>query len=252
MTPATQGLRALLKYQLLPRLIHWTVSGWIGTLDLRFVADDPPSLPHRATRPYLYAFWHETLLVPLVTHADVAVPLISKSADGELATRVLARFGGVAVRGSTDHGRKDRGGREAFWEMTRLGTQQHLAVTVDGPVGPRRVASKGAVGIARRSRMPIVPAGIAFTRSWTVGPADRCLQIPIPFTRAFVVIGRPLDTARLSLEEGTQRLQQALDAVQTRAERIAQSPADRPRTCSLTQIRRTDSPTIHPKPSDTP
>src|SRR5206468_6190352 len=104
----------------------------------------------------LYAFWHEHLLLPAYHYGrrDIRV-LISTHADGQLIAEVCRRLGFGLVRGSTT-----RGGVEAVRQMLRDGGASHLAITPDGPRGPRRRVQPGVSFLASRTGLPVVPMGI--------------------------------------------------------------------------------------------
>jgi len=215
----------LLSYAPAVRLValaaHWLHRSWIGAVDFRFVLDDLNCAPHRMLCMGMYVFWHEMLLFPAYTHCREVVPLISNSMDGEVIWQVV-RFarGGGCIRGSTDYGGTDHGGRRAAWELVKAGRRRHLGLTVDSPIGPRRVASKGSAVIAARSGMPIIPVGFGVKVFRYFGPRGREIAFPQPGSRVWVVAGRQMSLAGTGSDAGRQLLQSALDAVQARAERL--------------------------------
>jgi lysophospholipid acyltransferase (LPLAT)-like uncharacterized protein len=193
------------------------------SLRYQFVLDDLDALPQRRAAPAIYVFWHEMLLLPIYTHSTQITPLVSRSAEGELLDEVLKRFGGRTIRGSTDHGGRNRGGRTALREMLRQGAHRHLGVPIDGPVGhPRHIASRGVAWVAAHGQLPVIPVGIAATTLKTFGRSDRRLTVPLMFGRACFVVGKPIrapanmrrSEARVFIRE----VQAALEEVQARAE----------------------------------
>src|SRR5436190_6758939 len=134
--------------------------GWYRTLSYAYrpltayLMNDRPDLIGDAR--YIYAFWHEYLFVPSYVYArpDTAV-LIGLHRDGELLTHINERFGFKVVRGSTP-----RGGASALRQLLRdLADCRHFGLTPDGPKGPRRKCQFGAVYLASRTGLPIVPVG---------------------------------------------------------------------------------------------
>ena len=138
----------------------------------------------RAER-YIYAFWHESMLLPTVVKTHICV-LISQHADGELIAQACERLGISAVRGSST-----RGGSEALLELLRVSHHLHLAVTPDGPRGPRRQVQMGTIFLAARAGLPIVPFGVAYQRAWRFRSWDR-FALPKPWSRAFAVVGQAI------------------------------------------------------------
>jgi lysophospholipid acyltransferase (LPLAT)-like uncharacterized protein len=216
-------------------LISWALKLWLGTLDWRFVLAEPEVNPLRARRPLLYAFWHEVLLGPAYTHAPLKIAvLVSKHRDGELIAQVVRMLRGATVRGSTT-----RGAVPALREMIRLGGTGHLAITPDGPKGPRRQFQAGGVYLASRGGMDIVPCGFGMAKCWRAPSWDR-MALPRPFQPARVVIGRPIHVPPdLTLEQVEQyRLdaQRALVDVQQRAEALADARAITPDMLTLADV----------------
>ncbi|MBM4132444.1 MAG: DUF374 domain-containing protein [Nitrospira sp.] len=102
----------------------------------------------------IFAFWHSRqLMMPLAYRGSQIYILISRHRDGELIRRIVSRFGFRSVRGSTT-----RGGAAALRELVQLGRSgADLAITPDGPKGPRQVAQMGVIHLAKATGLPIVP-----------------------------------------------------------------------------------------------
>jgi len=195
--------------------------GWMGTLDVRF-EPTPDGDPRTSDRPLLYLFWHENLLLPAHTHASQKIPvLISQHRDGELIAQIVRMLRGTAIRGSTT-----RGGAGAMREMLRQGRMRHLAITPDGPRGPRRVLQDGAIYLASRAGMAVVPVGCAYRDCWRVRSWDR-FAIPKPGSPALCRLGPlieiPPDIDRHAVEDYRQRVQTAMDDIQRQADQWPQN-----------------------------
>ncbi len=87
--------------------------------------------------------WHGELLPILWAHRDQGIAvLISTHADGEIIARICESLGCRTVRGSSS-----RGGVRALLELVRELEQGHeVAITPDGPRGPRRAIRLGGRG----------------------------------------------------------------------------------------------------------
>ena len=170
-------------------------------------------------RRVMAAFWHGRLLMMPFAHPEVSwAVMVSRHPDGEVISRVAERFGIRAVRGSAR-----RGGAWALLGMVRASRRgYHLAITPDGPLGPREQVKTGTIELARLAGTPIIPVAFAashgrFERSW-----DRLL-IPYPFGRGVFVYGEPVvvsptagpeevEKARGVLEEGLCQVTALADA----------------------------------------
>jgi lysophospholipid acyltransferase (LPLAT)-like uncharacterized protein len=139
---------------------------------------------------YVYVLWHEFLLLPAVRYADLGITvMISDSEDGDFIARFAARLGWNVVRGSST-----RGAIKALRQPVELaahGGPFSIALTADGPRGPRRELKSGAIYLATKLAMPIVPVGIAYDRPWRCRSWDR-FAVPRPFSRAAVVFAKPI------------------------------------------------------------
>jgi lysophospholipid acyltransferase (LPLAT)-like uncharacterized protein len=166
--------------------------------------DGPPS------QPVIFCVWHNRLALSMVMYrkgAKRAQPerrlaaMVSASKDGALLARILENFGVEPVRGSTS-----RRGPQALLELTSWAEQGYdLAITPDGPRGPRYVIQEGVVALAQLTGLPIIPV-TCYTR-WKICARswDR-FQIPLPFAHCHVVFGKPIRIPReLSDEERAAR-----------------------------------------------
>ncbi|MBY0512722.1 MAG: lysophospholipid acyltransferase family protein [Gemmataceae bacterium] len=176
-----------------------------------------PSVLGRSER-LIYCIWHENLLLPAMTFGcpEIAV-LISRHADGKLLGTLIHSLGMSTVEGSTT-----RGGIEAVRLLTHEQTPwRHLAVTPDGPRGPRRVLQQGLVYIASRTGMKIVPVGVGYRRPWRFNSWDR-FALPKPFSLAVCVTAEPITVPRslraADLEPHRLVIQAEMDRVNALAE----------------------------------
>ncbi len=163
--------------------------------------------------PGIFPFWHRCVLPAtwIYRHQHPAV-MTSQSRDGEFIARVIQRFGFVPVRGSSS-----RGGQRALLEMNKQLTEGNaVAFTIDGPRGPRGVAKKGPVLLARMSGAAITAFYVAVERAWVLNTWDK-LVIPKPFSRIYVRFARkifvPPDADDAALEQYHAEMQAALDRI---------------------------------------
>jgi len=146
------------------------IRAWMSTLEYRaFFYDPVVEAAGGCERPRIYVFWHEYILIPLYLrgHCDLAM-LLSRHRDADILTRVAYHMGFDCVRGSTN-----RGAVAALRELSQLGQHMHLAITPDGPRGPRRQLAQGPIYLASTLGMPIVPIGFGVDRPWRAKSWDR-------------------------------------------------------------------------------
>jgi lysophospholipid acyltransferase (LPLAT)-like uncharacterized protein len=164
----------------------------------------------QAGTPAIYATWHgRILLLPYLYGWRQACVLASRSRDGEIVARFVARFGLVPVRGSSS-----RGGAEALRLLMRaLGRGQDVVVVPDGPRGPREMAKLGVIALARLSGAPIVPMAIGVSPEWRLQSWDE-FRIPKPFACCVLRFGDPIripgDADRSTQEAARKEVEAAL------------------------------------------
>ena len=163
----------------------------------------------RAGKPVIFTLWHGRLLPCTHYHRQQGVvTLISQHRDGEYITRVVRRWGYTAVRGSTT-----RGGLEALRELIQhVRAGRSLAITPDGPKGPREKMKPGPVLIAQRTGAPIIPVVSGASRASYFGGWDR-FMIPHPFARLRISYGEPVFVPRRASES---EIQAIMDDVERR------------------------------------
>ncbi len=157
---------------------------WMGSLEYKAAHYDSSAdmaSPDR-TGPKIFVLWHEYLLFPLYLrgNCDTAL-LMSRHRDAEILSRVAYHMGfDLVVRGSTN-----RHGMSAMRELIRA-KQMNIAITCDGPRGPRRELAAGAIFLASKLGLPIVVSAIGFDRPWRTNTWDR-FAVPRPGSRARVI-----------------------------------------------------------------
>ncbi len=136
----------------------------------------------------LYVFWHEYYLPAVYSNMDTGVGvLVSSSRDGELSGRVLKLLGYKSFR-------VKKGEREvkAMVNLINYGKKgNHIAVTPDGPVGPRRKAKKGVLHIAKKSGLRIFAVSIKAHPCFRFSSWDK-LMLPLPFAKIQISVKGPI------------------------------------------------------------
>lgn len=153
-------------------------------------------------QPIMFVFWHGQLL-PLVHYHrnEGIVVLVSEHADGEYITRIIQRHGFGTVRGSST-----RGGRKGLKGLVRAAKEgRDLAVTPDGPKGPRGVFKPGALAAAQMAGLPIVPIALTASSGYRFGSWDGFL-LPRPFSRVRIEYLEPRRIPRGTSREGLERI----------------------------------------------
>lgn len=204
------------------------VRGWMRTLDYRAALYDQTVDPARRDfqGPKIFIFWHEYILFPLYLrgHCDLAM-LLSRHRDAEVLSHVAHHLGFSCIRGSTA-----RGGATAVREMFRACENLNLAITPDGPRGPRRTLAQGPIYLASKLGLPIVAMGFGYDRPWRLNSWDR-FAIPRLGSRARAIVSPqleiPANLDRAGVEYYRQRVERTLNCLSEEAEAWARSGTQR-------------------------
>ena len=145
-------------------------------------------LDRSATDPrVVLTLWHGQMLPVVWAHRQPTAVMISEHRDGEIIARIVGQLGFSALRGSTS-----RGGARVLLEavqMLKAGTD--IAITPDGPRGPRHSFAPGALLLAFRAGATLVPIVAHVDRKWQLKSWDG-FEIPKPFSRVTIVYGTPV------------------------------------------------------------
>jgi len=146
----------------------------------------------------IFTFWHGQMLPLLAEHHRPTTVLISDHRDGEIITQIVSSFGCRAVRGSSS-----KGAARALLQLSRTLSEGHdIAITPDGPRGPRHAFAPGALVLSQRTRSPIVLLASYADRVWRLNTWDG-FEIPKPFARVTVAYGAPFVVVGADVREAT-------------------------------------------------
>ena len=182
-----------------PPLIGGLCNLLAHSLRLRFQGFEHFEQARRSGRPVILVFWHEDLLGAFLTYLRLRLGrigvMLSPSRDGDMASRIVQRYGLTPIRASSTRGAV-RGFMEFYRWLTRPGQGSPLGlIALDGPRGPRRQAKAGAAMLARKAGALVQPVAYNFSRKTVLRSWDRHL-LPKPFAAAHIHLGAPLDAAQ--------------------------------------------------------
>src|SRR5437899_2538387 len=200
-----QRLAASLIYGLI-EIVSWTQ---------RYRWEFHPDVLAKELGPVIFCTWHNRLALSLIMYRRYVrqkqqphqlAGMVSASKDGGVVARILEHFGVEPVRGSTS-----RRGPQALLELITWAERGYdLAITPDGPRGPRYQFQDGVISLAQLTGMPIVPVTYHLTwkiqlRSW-----DR-FQIPLPFTKCVMQLVEPVRVPREATEAEREETRRGLE-----------------------------------------
>ncbi|MBM3841180.1 MAG: DUF374 domain-containing protein [Verrucomicrobia bacterium] len=186
-----------------------------GTVRFR-VADRSGVTEGSFKGPAIFCVWHNRLALGLILYRQFIcrkdaprslAAMVSASKDGGLLARILELFDVQPVRGSSS-----RRGPQALLELTTWAERGYdLAITPDGPRGPCYLVQDGITSLAQLTGLPIVPVTYHLSRKICLKSWDR-FQIPLPFAKCDVTLGRPVQVPREASDAERADLRQKLEA----------------------------------------
>jgi lysophospholipid acyltransferase (LPLAT)-like uncharacterized protein len=212
-------LRRGLRYAIAGSVGHALASALLATV--RFRVEYPERFESLQARgqPVLFALWHGRLLPLTYFHRHRGISaMVSQSKDGEFIARIVEKWGFEALRGSTS-----RGGLTALRDVARrIRAGRSVAITPDGPRGPRQRLQPGIIAAAKTTGAPILPVVAGCTRAWWPGTWDR-FCVPKPFAEVVVLYGEPhyvpRDAGEADMARHAADLERELNAMIQRVDR---------------------------------
>ena len=200
------------------RVAAWGIATAIRTVaaTLRYrLVDNSGFFDPAPCKPVIYAVWHNRLALCLIGYYRYGIArnptkgmaaICSASKDGALLAAILDAFRVQPVRGSTS-----RRGRQALLELTTWAENGYdLAITPDGPRGPRYVVQDGAAALAQVTGLPILPFSYRLGWKITLKTWD-AFTIPLPFSTCTMLAGPPVRVPRNATDEEREALRQQLE-----------------------------------------
>lgn len=202
--------------RLVTRLVHWLAVHFLGGLVLRmlmsswritFEGKDAWDRCHEDGSGNIGICWHQRLLPMAAAFRNQGIcVLISQHRDGELIARVLHKHGYQTARGSST-----RGGSKALRELQKTIGTTAVAITPDGPRGPRFCMKPGAAFLAATSARPVFHVSCGVSRFWQLGSWDR-FMVPKPFARIHVRMCGPVFVSHGNETQATAEIETAFRA----------------------------------------
>ena len=183
---------------IVPRLYSFILRLLSVTIRKKVLFPDRPQKYWGQAQHIIAAFWHQRLLMmPFLPRQGRVGMMVSQHRDGEFIARAVKLLGIDSLRGSTT-----RGSLSALRSMVRFyRTGANLAITPDGPQGPKHVIQMGVVELARQTGAAILPVTYGASRKKVFHSWDNFI-LPLPFCRVVYLWGEPLFVPRDIDENG--------------------------------------------------
>jgi hypothetical protein len=163
---------------------------------------------HLGVSSCVYILWHgELVMMPWLymntplSKKPLAV-IVSQHNDGEVLSKTMGKLSITSLRGSST-----RGGLQALKGALRfVRSGGSVAITPDGPRGPRHSVADGVVAVAQACQVPIVCINCKASAFWQLKSWDK-MFIPKPFSQVDFYVQAPKEIASLSKDEAKAYIQ---------------------------------------------
>lgn len=193
-------------------IIFISMRAYVASLRIRWEYADTQQ---EIDGPSIYCFWHNRLILCTAAYRHHSqnrqmgkgmAGLVSASKDGAFLAAILERFNIQPVRGSSS-----RRGPQALLELTSWAERGYdLAITPDGPRGPKYVVQQGVMSLAQLTGRPIVPFGFHANQKIQLKSWD-AFQIPLPFSHCTLRMGSPVQVPREATDAQREEIRQQLE-----------------------------------------
>jgi len=159
---------------MIERLLPFFATLLASTLRIKWSGD---AIPKRA----VIMFWHGNMIGGWYgVRKNNPIALVSQSKDGRFLAAVLAKWRFKLTRGSSN--KKGMEALEIAIQAIKSGDADTLAITPDGPRGPRHSFKRGAFIAAKELSIPLYMLRIEYASRKVLKSWDK-FEVPFPFSR---------------------------------------------------------------------
>ena len=181
--------KKLLKHFIVQQLLAFIAFIYIVfvkiTSNIKYENIDSPKKYWQNKKPFILAFWHGQLMTFSYTwkiNKKLNI-LASSHSDGRFGASIARYFKLNNIPISSDSSNLSL--RPIF---KILNSNNYIAITPDGPRGPKEKVSEGIIKIAKISKVPIIPVGFGSSKNFCLKSWDSFL-ITLPFSKCRIVWG---------------------------------------------------------------
>jgi lysophospholipid acyltransferase (LPLAT)-like uncharacterized protein len=138
---------------------------------------------------YIFCCWHNRLFLGphLLPRNRIINALQSSHSDGMITSIAFKYLGMNVILGSSM-----KGGMQAFRKMVKcIKNGESIAITPDGPKGPKETVKEGVIKLAQITGIPIIPL-VWSTKKFKLIDSWDNFVIPFPFSRGIYTFGKPI------------------------------------------------------------
>ncbi len=191
-----------------------------ATLQIKSIGHEKFNHYKKTGQKVIYAFWHgrQFLLVRYMSNKNISI-MSSTSRDGILQANILKKFKYEIISGSSAKSPV----RALISSIQKMREGYDVGFAVDGPRGPLYKVKPGAIFLAKKMRVPIIPLSFSAKPAMILKSWDRYL-LPRPFSKSVIIFGDPFhpsqDFESDTINSECRNLENILNHITRQADRI--------------------------------
>ena len=139
-------------------------------------------------RPIMLCVWHGRMLYPIFYVIKEKIKLWTIATpfkDGEIIAQILKKWDFKIIKGSSNRNTKKV--MEKMNQIFKSDSNSIIAITNDGPKGPRHIAKTGSLEIAQKYNAQIITITGDSNKKWVFNSWDK-FYLPKPFSKIIITI----------------------------------------------------------------
>ena len=145
-------------------------------------------LAQKKKRPIMLCVWHGRMLYPIFYVAKNKIKtwaIASPHQDGYIMAQILKKWGVSIIEGSSN--KKSKNVINQMKDIFEKDNNAIIAITNDGPKGPRHIAKENSLKIAQEYNAQIITITGDSTKKWVFKTWDK-FYLPKPFGKIIINI----------------------------------------------------------------
>ena len=146
---------------------------------------------YNKNKPIMLCVWHGRMLFPIfyvIKKKLTPWAIASPYQDGAIVASILKKWSVKIIKGSSNRGPKEVINK--IESIFKKNSNEIICVTNDGPKGPRHVAKKGSIELAKKLNAQIITITGDASRKWVFNSWDK-FYLPKPFSKIIIHIAPP-------------------------------------------------------------
>ena len=173
-----------------------------------YLVENEKSNIFKSDKQYIFCCWHNRLFLGphLLPRNRIINALQSSHSDGMVTSVAFKYLGMNVILGSSK-----KGGMQAFRKMVKcIQLGESIAITPDGPKGPKEKVKEGIIKLAQITDTSIIPLVWATNKFKLINSWDSFV-IPYPFSKGIYSFGKPINVKKKNNEEELEFIRQNLE-----------------------------------------